>query len=327
MVIFQTSLNMKKDKPLLIPKDLTLAEWLAKIEVPEQKRDCRINDYEFPTDEHREEFLGSIHSYSESTIRLLLRLFLIRGGTLGIDERTQHGLWSLTNGERLKLCQEYEFLRRLDEPPFHPWDGVTWILDLLPDYPAKAIDVLGAYFTAHCQFLPDGRIRGLADAEEIIRRRYLHVENPREALLSLRPDEFEYLIGALYEKLNFKVEITQRTRDGGVDVWARRSDEGGKALLLIQCKRESHTVGPKPGRELMGVVSAQKANMGVVVATCGFTRTARSEASASSRIELIDFKALNLLLNRHMGARWPDNMMFEIRRMQMSEAKARSAKK
>jgi restriction system protein len=100
------------------------------------------------------------------------------------------------------------------------WERITWVLDLIPHYPAKALDVLGAFFAAHCQFMPDGRIHGLSDAEAIIRRKYLHCENPRDALLSLRPDEFEYLIGALYESMGYDVMVTTASHDGGVDVEA-----------------------------------------------------------------------------------------------------------
>jgi restriction endonuclease Mrr len=71
----------------------------------------------------------------------------------------------------------------------------------------------------------------------------------------------------------------------------------------------------------MGVVSRRQANKGVVVATSRFTKPAQNEASATPMIELIDFTALNLLLNRHLGAKWPDTMHYEIRRMQMESAK------
>jgi restriction system protein len=126
--------------------------------------------------------------------------------------------------------------------------------------------------------MPDGRIHGLSDAEAIIRRKYLHCENPRDALLSLRPDEFEYLIGALYESMGYDVMVTTASHDGGVDVEAKRSDPGGRALVLIQCKRYRDIVRVPAVRELMGVVVRRHANKGVLVATCGFTSPARREA-------------------------------------------------
>jgi len=144
-------------------------------------------------------------------------------------------------------------------------------------------------------------------------------------LLDLRPDEFEHLVGALYEKLGYTVAVSQRSRDGGVDVEARRTDAGGQALVLVQCKRYEDVVRVQAVRELMGVVSRRQANKGVVVATCGFTRPARQEAKETPMIELIDFVALNRLLNTHLGASWPEHMSYDIRQMQMAGAKARAA--
>jgi restriction system protein len=188
----------------------------------------------------------------------------------------------------------------------------------------KALDVIDAYFAAHHHRLPDGRIHGLSDAEAIIRRRYLHGENPREALLSLRPDEFEFLIGALYEEIGYEVVVTQTSRDGGVDVEARRSDVGGQALILIQCKRYADVVRVPAVRELMGVVSRRQANKGVIVATCGFTQPARQEATSTPMIELIDFPLLNRLLNQYMGAKWPERITHEIRHMKLASMKSQA---
>jgi restriction system protein len=312
---------MPKTLPSISAKTLTLDEWLAIVETPEYNRKVRVADYEFPTDQHRDEFLGSIHSRSESTIKNLLRSFLIQGGTLGTDESIRRSLRARSYVDVSKLLDEFEFLRRLTEPPFLPWDGITWILDLLPHYPAKALNVLDAYYTAHCQFLPDGRIHGLMDAEVIIRQRYLNIENSRDALLSLSSEEFEYLVGALYKKLGYKVVVTQRSRDGGVDVEATRSDPGGQAVLLVQCKRYEDVVRVAAVRELMGVVSRRHANKGVIVATCGFTSPARNEASLTPMIELIDFPALNKLLNQNFGAKWPLYMSHEIRNLQFASTR------
>lgn len=312
---------MSKLLPIVEAKSLTLDEWLAYIETPECERKFRAADFEFPTDEHLHEFLQSIQSRNEASIKKLLRSLLINHGTLGIDEITRRSFWSLPYQEQNVLKEKSEFIRRLVLPSLLPWDGIFWVLDLLPNYPLKALGVLDAYFIAHCQFLPEGRMRGLCDAETIIRRRYLDIENPREALLSLRPNEFEYLVGALYEKLGYEVVVTKTSRDGGVDVEARRKDPAGRALVLIQCKRYKEIVRVSAVRELMGVVSKRQANKGVLVATCGFTTPAKQEAASTPMIELLDFSALNGLLNKYMGAKWPDCISYEIRNMQMASAK------
>lgn len=309
---------MPKEKSLVDAKELTLDEWLAIVTTPEHKRKVRIADYEFPTDTHREQFLNAIHGYPEITIRTVLRNFLMEGGTMGADSMMRRVLLDKPDEDLQKLMDQHDFYRRLVEPPFLPWQGNTWILDLLPHYPSKALDALDAYFIAHCQQLPDGRIHGLADAEATIRERYLHRENPRDALLALKPEEFEFLVGSLYEKLGYEVKVTQRSNDGGIDIEARSKDAGKKVLVLIQCKRYEDVVRVHPVRELMGVVSRRQANKGVVVATCGFTRFAKLEAAETSMIELLDFSALNRLLNKYLGSEWPRTMSYEIRRMQLA---------
>jgi restriction system protein len=309
-----------RKRPPFDEESLSLEEWLSHVLVPKYKRSFDIADYQFPTDHHRNEFLETIGTRSEDVIRALLRSFLIKGGGLGVDVSIERSIRSMEPAEQAKLVEEYEFVRRLMEPPFEPWHGITWILDLLPDYPGRALDVLSSYITAHSQFLPDWRFNGLADAEAVIRHRYVHRENPREVLLSLRPDEFEYLVAAVYRRLGYRVIVTQKSCDGGVDIEARRDDAGGRALLLIQCKRYQDVVRVQTVRELMGVVSRRQANKGVVVATCGFTRSARSEAAANSIIELINFQDLNRLLNLHIGAKWPDYVYREIRTVQLENS-------
>jgi len=311
----------KVEKPPLDAALMSLDDWLSHVVVPEHKRDYEIADYEFPTDKHRDLYLDIVQSRTEAEIRSLLRNFLIPSGTLGVDRLMRHEIVSRGVTEVTRLMEEKEFVRRMMKPPFLPWEGITWVLDLLPHYPAKALDVLDAFFTAHCQALPDGRIHGLVDAEEIIQHRYLQRENPRESLLSLRPGEFEYLTGALFQKMGYEVLVTQASRDGGVDVEAKRIDPGGRGLVLVQCKRYEKVVRVNAVRELMGVVARKQANKGVLVATCGFTRPAHQEAAANAMIELIDFSSLNRLLNQYFGAKWPTHITYNIRTLQMESAK------
>lgn len=313
--------QQKTNKPVIEAEALSLEDWLSHVLVPENERNYQIVDYQFPTDRHRDEYLDGIHGRSESQVRKLLRGFLVPSGTLGIDHVKRRWVCGLDSGERDRLVEETEFFRRLIEPPFLPWDGVTWILDLLPDYPTKALDVLDGFFIAHCQTLPDGRMHGLSDSEAIIRRRYLQCDNPRESLLSLRPGEFEYLIGALFERMDYRVVVTKASRDGGVDVEARRDEPGGRAVVLVQCKRYESVVRVHAVRELMGVVARRQANKGIVVATCSFTSSARQEASENEMIELIDFVSLNKLLNKHFGSKWPERIHYEIRRLQAGAAR------
>ena len=143
-----------------------------------------------------------------------------------------------------------------------------------------------------------------------------HWENPRDVLLTLQPEQFEFLIAALYRALGYEVLVTQRSRDGGVDVEATRAEPGARERVLIQCKLYAGAVGVAPIRELRGIVAERQANKGTVIATGGFTRPARAFASHNAMIELLDFGDLNLMLNRSFGARWPNAISYLIREEQ-----------
>ena len=300
---------------------MSLDEWLKYATEPSKASNFSVINYHFPTDKHREEYLSTVTNRTEGEVRSLLRNFLVATGSLGVDKMYLKAMTDLSNAELSRRLETNEYTRRLflDNPP---WEGITWVLDLLPHYPGKALDALDAYFIAHCQLLPDGRIHGLSDAESIIRARYLHCENTRDALLALRPGEFEFLVGALYKDMGYQVVVTQTSQDGGVDVIATQLQTGSKVTTLIQCKRYDGPISVHAIRELNGVVSKRHANKGVVVTTSRFTRSAKREAEETPIIELIDFDNLNLLLNRHFGSHWPMHLSSHIRSIEYAQTKA-----
>lgn len=216
---------------------LALEEWLNLILQRPRKKSVEIMDYQFPTDKHAKEYVKTIHKRSEQEVKNLLRKFLIKSGSLGTDGRRLQ-YW-IKQGKLEEYVERFEHARRLVERDGPPWEGNTWILDLLPEYPQTAIDALDAYFTAHIQILPDGRFQGLSDAMMIIRARYFDLEHPIEALLNLRPRDFEFLIANLYLKMKYDVFVTKQTRDGGYDVRASKSEPGNVSTTLIESELRS----------------------------------------------------------------------------------------
>ena len=306
--------SRRREKAFLDARNLSLEEWLAHIAVPEHEREVSFEDYRFPTDSMANEYLASAHLRPEAEVKTLLRSFLIPNGVLGADSRMFRELCAMGMERLLVLKNEYEFVRRLCKLE-GAWEGLTWILDLLPRSPMRAIDVLDSYYEAHCQFLPDGRATGISDAQAVIRQRFLTFENPREALQSLTPIEFELLVGALFKRMGYSVTVTPASGDGGVDVIAERVQSGARALILIQCKLNRNKVKVQPVRELTGVVLKGHANKGILVTNSTFTAGAIREAGATPTIELIGYKGLNELLNQNLGTNWPDSMAMFIRDM------------
>jgi len=92
---------------------------------------------------------------------------------------------------------------------------------------------------------------------------------------------FEELIATVFSKHGFQVELTKKTRDGGRDIIAIRSDLGIKSKYIIECKRYAshHPVRVDLVRGLYGVQVQEGANKSVLATTSYFTPDAKEFAS------------------------------------------------
>ena len=92
--------------------------------------------------------------------------------------------------------------------------------------------------------------------------------------------EFEGYVKRLLEQKGWSVETTPLTRDGGIDLIARRNDDVGvEVILYIQCKNYASPVGVDVVRELNGALPKQLSGVrGVLVCPSGFTADAISFA-------------------------------------------------
>jgi restriction system protein len=302
----------KKTKKRIDATALSLEAWLQLMRDP--PKDTVFITWQFPTDEHREEFVSSIGRRSLQDVLLLLRNFLVRTGSLGVDPMILADYFSShkTDPERHAQLDESEFIRRLihsiprgNSPP---WEGITWILDLLPDSPGQTLEVLNAYLVAHAQWLPDGRLAGLGDASELVRSRFIgeskDVSSKLDLLRNLPPRQLECLVERLYGNLGYETKLTPAQSDGGRDVEARRLAPSKKEDLRIECKRRACPIGVEHTRRLLGVVASDKATKGVLVSTSGFTKVAHFFARRNAQLELISGDTLVELMNEHLGARW-----------------------
>lgn len=110
-----------------------------------------------------------------------------------------------------------------------------------------------------------------------------------ETIDGLTWQEFELLLAEAMRRRGYAVERSGgRGPDGGVDLRLSRHGE----TTLVQCKHwKSMRVGVGPVRELRGVMAAEGAQRGMLVASGSFTSEARTFAAASG-VELIDGKTL-----------------------------------
>jgi hypothetical protein len=117
---------------------------------------------------------------------------------------------------------------------------------------------------------------------------------------------FEELVAALLQREGYDVELTQPSKDGGVDIHVRGVDPVSRgSYYLLQCKRvgPGRKIGPAPLRELHGLVSGTSgATKGIVVTSGFFTRGAKSFQSENQwRLALHDYDSLTRWIERVQG--------------------------
>jgi restriction system protein len=296
---------------------MSLSEWLDLVD--REPPNVVFVNYCFPNERMREEYLSTARQRSEGDVKRLLEKFLVPSCWLVADDHRLEFLKEMERDEPLafekavKLQSTTRLFRahyKMSESP--PWEGITWILDLLPDSPREALGTIFAYLIAHYLILPDGKIDGLEDAQTVIRARYIGTPNSMTeriaVLVDLIPRAFEYLIEKLYKRMGYETVLTAATRDGGRDIIATNRSAGKQESIRIECKKYIKPVGVPVLRALLGVVSDEKANKGVLITTADFTKDTYALAQRNPRIELIDGKRLVVLLNEYLGERWPFNL-------------------
>lgn len=121
-------------------------------------------------------------------------------------------------------------------------------------------------------------------SEGILRQISQHNEQVRKALharlCTRSSSDFETLVALLLRKMGFAdVHVTQRTRDGGIDVQATDTTKAGIPVpVAVQAKRwkKGNNVQVSTVRELRG--SLKSGAQGIIVTTSDFTSDARKEA-------------------------------------------------
>jgi len=110
-----------------------------------------------------------------------------------------------------------------------------------------------------------------------------------QALRQITWPDFELLVGEAYRRQGYSVrERGGRQPDGGVDLELVRGSE----KVVVQCKQWlDRRVPVERVRELLGVVMAEGADRGILVATGGFTPAAL-EFAVGKPLQLLDAEAL-----------------------------------
>ena len=293
----------------------------------------------FPTDAIRGEYLCGISDRAESEVRKILASML--GCSRSLPEwdalqimkskfsagmhRSEAAEDSLGSLPQFSDYQRRVVLAAVGKSSEPTWPGLTWVLDLLPGYPDRALAVVTAFLFAHFAVLPDWRITGLSDAAAIIRSRYIFGETDahRSILKTIDWRDFEFLVAALYEAKGYGVEVTPGQKDGGRDVIARRTGADAE-IVYVACsrgtsKKDADAVAALNGR----LDTGEGASRGILVNIAGFTEqgpgTAAEVAKEMPRVTLLGGDRLGSQLNEHLGTDWPyrvDRIIAAARRHQ-----------
>jgi len=109
------------------------------------------------------------------------------------------------------------------------------------------------------------------------------------ALDALRNDQFELLVGEIFRREGYAVELSAAAaQDDNIDLTLRRDSE----TILVQCKHwKVARVTEREVREFHGAMMANGAPRGIFVTAGNFTREAQ-EFAAGKQIDLMDRTAL-----------------------------------
>lgn len=296
--------------------------WLAQSRLSEQKRSPWYDRGRYPSNGTvRDFYLDPTNELTTHDLRDVLRALLPDGsGIVGSDHRYLEGN-AARIAERIKSGEATEYERRLfraalsqgsrKNSPAAPIPDLTWIIDLAFSNPAQTFEVAHAYLAVHFWILPDQVIDGILDFMATVRSHF-RLDSPDDSdaalLRSLSSRSLEYLTAAIWKRMGYQTIVTKATRDGGKDVVARRAEPGRSETVLIECRQWDKNVPVAAVREMVGVMSDERANKGIIVAPSGFARGTGSAAEYAARIkivELVDGPQLAALMTQYCGPRWP----------------------
>lgn len=291
----------------------TFDEWYNLVKINEEV----FPRFRIPYQEWVDEYIESIEEKSESEVLELLRHLLFPfTRNLDISEYNSFKkVYNQNNNLTLNDNNESDFHKIISinfekiekykrmQNKQDAWEGLTWILQLLPFRPYKAIMALNSYLDAEIMYMPDDRIIGIEQCISIIESKFIYTNEGLESyILNLTPREFELLIASLYKHLGYETEVTPATRDGGKDIIAKIKREDGNEIVYVECKLYKTTeLNINVIRSLFGVISYDHVNRGVIFCTGYVSKKLRTE---NPRIQIWTLEEIITLLNAHLGSDW-----------------------
>ncbi len=269
--------------------------------------------HRIPYHEWLNQYVDDINGKTESEVKELLR-YLLFPFTRRTDQSDYNEFASFAkNSEMLDECYDNlkEYYKKISNVEKYQrlgngqdaWEGLTWVLQLLPFHPYKAIRCLNLYLEAELGYTPDDRIIGIGQCLQIIEAKFIYTNSELERdILNLKPREFEWLIEILYKDMGYETKLTPATRDGGKDIIAYTKREDGSEKVYVECKLYKTTKLAKSTVEAFGFnIRKDNINRGVLFCT-GYVN--ENIKNMDDRVQIWTLEEIIILLNAHIGADW-----------------------
>ena len=112
---------------------------------------------------------------------------------------------------------------------------------------------------------------------------------------NLDGDEFEKLLGALYQRKGFKVIKTPKGPDYGVDLLVRK----GKTTVIIQAKNWTGKVSSDDILKTAGARQMHNASYAMVITSSHFTESAKKAIKETPRIRGMEIEGVKRQIKEH----------------------------
>jgi hypothetical protein len=183
-----------------------------------------------------------------------------------------------------KIDEKFEFIGPIFQRLFHSNIDKYGEVDWGPSF--DEVEAFVDRFFTEKDFDFYYRLRPLADLLTYIEDKLESAADNRNASIPFDGIEFEHWTANEISKQGWQVQVSQASGDQGVDVIARRDG----CSVAIQCKRYSQPVGNKAVQEIFAAKKFASTDRACVIATGGFTRSAR-ELAASTGVVLFEAEA------------------------------------
>ena len=283
------------------PRELVVEYRLPPVTVVPPARDFRyvktrseIDELARPVKEVKELYASVIHQIA---LRTMWECFAVVDAVDVVDTVVFNGIVSATN----RATGQAEELHLISAPASRA-GFAELVLDQLD--PAACLKHLKAIVSPHPYDLEP-----VAPVIEFQNAKYRFAD-PVDALADIdsRPDllkmdwyRFENLIRQLFEAMGLQVQVTQSSRDEGIDAVAYdKTDIVRRAEILIQAKRYSKCVPTNDVRALAGSVEEKRATAGILVTTAWVSAETKAFATRNNRLRVIEGGELKHLLEEYL---------------------------